>query len=104
MRFMLVIRPLFPIEPDVFPALIEGFVDWWDRYRDRWESAGFFAGGTGGGGICQVEDEAELNRMMLEWPFSQFSHIDVHPLLDMDVALDQWRTIMGSGTQTQDSH
>lgn len=101
MRFMLVIRPQFPIAPDIFPALIEGFVEWWDRYRGSFESAGFFAGGSGGGGICNVADEIELNRMMLEWPFSQFNHIDVYPLLDMDVALDQWRTMMGSGAQPQ---
>lgn len=99
MRSMLVSRPQFPIAPEVFPDLVKGFVDWCDRYHDRFESAGFLAGGSGGGGIRNVADEVELNRIMLEWPFSQFSHIDVYPLLDMDVALEQWRTRMVCGAQ-----
>lgn len=94
MRFMLVITPKFPITPQEMPPLIEGFVAWWDRYRDRWESAGFFAGGNGGGGICNVDDAAALDRMMLEWPFSLYSHMDVYALVDMDTALRQWQDLI----------
>jgi muconolactone delta-isomerase len=96
MRFMLIISNQFPVPPEMVPSLVERFVSWWNQYRDKWESAGFFAGGTGGGGICNVVDAAELHRMMNEWPLIPFSQIDVHPLVDMDIALRQWQDLLKS--------
>lgn len=92
MRIMIVIKPRFPLPPELAPSLVDGFVAWWDRYRDRWESAGFFAGGGGGGGICNVADLMEFHTMMQEWPFTPFNHFDIHPLIDMDEALDHWKS------------
>lgn len=97
MRFMAVITNQFPLPPEMVPTLVEGFVSWWNQYRDKWESAGFFAGGSGGGGICNVADAAELHQMMNEWPFTPYSHIDIYALVDMDVALRQWQDLLGSG-------
>jgi hypothetical protein len=93
MRFLLVSRPAFPIPPDQFPVLVEGFRAWWDRYHDRWEG-GFFAGGPGGGGVATVADEVEYHRMMAEWPFTPFSQLESYPLVDVETALDMWQEIM----------
>jgi hypothetical protein len=41
MRFMMIARPQFPVPPDLLPTLVDGFEAWWERYRDRWEAAGF---------------------------------------------------------------
>jgi hypothetical protein len=99
MRFMVVIHPQFPVPPEAIPALVTGFVAWWDRYRDRWEAAGFFAGGNGGGGICTVDDAAALQLMMLAWPFAPFSQITSHALVDMDTALEQWQAVAAQMAQ-----
>lgn len=96
MRFMFIARPQFSIPPEAMPSLVEGFVASWERYRDRWEAAGFFAGAGGGGGICQVTDEAEFHQMVLEWPFYAFSETEAYALVDMDTALSQWQAITAS--------
>jgi hypothetical protein len=101
MRFMVVIRPQFPIPPEMLPGMIESFRAWWERYRDRWESAGFYAGQPGGGGVCNVSDEVEYNRMIMEWPFTPFSQIESHPLIEMDTALTQWQEIVAAAMASQ---
>lgn len=97
MRFMVVTHSQFPVPPDQAPAIMEGFAAWWERYRDRWQAAGFFVGGDGGGGICEVSSEAEFNQMMLEWPLNPYSKNEVYLLLDMDTALAQWQGSIGQG-------
>ncbi|HVL25375.1 MAG TPA: hypothetical protein VM450_14895, partial [Thermomicrobiales bacterium] len=91
-----VVHPQFPIPPEMLPGLMEGFTDWWERYRDRWLAAGFYAGEPGGGGVCEVPDEVEFNRMMMEWPLTPFSTIESRPLVEMDTALAQWREIIAA--------
>jgi hypothetical protein len=103
MRFMVVIHPQFPIPPEMLPAMIDGFTDWWGQYRDRWEAAGFFAGENGGGGVCNVADEVEFHRMIMEWPFTPFSEIESHSLVDVDTALTQWREILAAVAASQDN-
>lgn len=100
MRFILVIHPQYFVPPDALPALVDGFAEWWERYREKWESAGFFAGGSGGGSICNVANEGELFRMMQESPFSPFSEIKTYSLVDMDTALDHWQAIIAAKMQT----
>lgn len=95
MRYAILFRPQFPIPPDAFPSIIEGVSDWWNRYKRHFEAAGFFAGGHGGAAICDINDAAELNRMLLEWPLGQFHHIEVQPLIDMDTTLRQWDEVRG---------
>ena len=91
MRFLFVTHPLFPVPPERVPGLIDDFAAWWDRYRDRWDAAGFFAGGSGGGGVCNVSDETEFYRMMLEWPFAPYSRNETYAIVDTDTALAGWR-------------
>jgi hypothetical protein len=53
------------------------------------EAFSFFAGRDGGCGILNVADEAELSRIMIEWPFSFYSDIEILPVVDGDIALQQ---------------
>ena len=73
------------------PPLFDGFAAWRARHRDSMESFEFFAGGGGGFGVVNVADEATLNQIMVEHPLLPFSEVEVHPLVDGDTALDQWR-------------
>jgi hypothetical protein len=45
-------------------------------------------------GVVNVADEATLNQMMVEYPFTPFSEITVCPILEGDTALTQWRQVM----------
>ncbi len=94
MRVFVLVEPKFFVSPDMFPSLLEGFADWRERYRDRMESFEFFAGGGGGFGVFNVADEATLNQMMIEYPFTPFSELTSRPILDGDTALNQWRQVM----------
>ena len=95
MRVLVLVEPRFPIPPEIFPALLDGFAAWREQYRNSMESFEFFARGGGGFGVINTPDEASLNRMMVEYPFTPFSQITVRPILDGDTALGQWREIIG---------
>ena len=41
-----------------------------------------------------VPEEATLNRIMVQYPFTPFSEVTIRPILDGDTALGQWREIM----------
>jgi hypothetical protein len=94
MRVFILVEPKFFVPPDMFPDLLEGFAEWRERYRDRMESFEFFAGGGGGFGVFNVADEATLNQMVIEYPFTPFSELTSRPILDGDTALNQWRQVM----------
>ena len=91
MRVFIMVTPQFPIPPEQFPALLEGFAAWRERYRGQMEAFEFFAGGGGGFGIVNVADERALTQMVLEYPFTIYSTMDVRPILDGDTALQLWR-------------
>ena len=94
MRVLVLVEPKFFIPPEMFPTLLDGFAAWRDTHRGSMEAFEFFAGGGGGFGILNVPDEATLNRMIVQYPFTPFSEIMTRPILDGDTALGQWREIM----------
>jgi hypothetical protein len=94
MRVFVLVEPKFFIPPEMFPTLLDGFAAWRDAHRESMEAFEFFAGGGGGFGILNVPDEATLNRMIVQYPFTPFSEITTRPILDGDTALGQWREIM----------
>ena len=108
MRALVLVEPLFPVPPEQFPGLLGAFADWRERHRGSMESFEFFVGGGGGFGVVNVPDEAALNRMMVEYPFTPYSTIRVRPILDGDTALEQWREIMrearGTGPGVEPSY
>jgi hypothetical protein len=98
----------FFIAPEMFPTLLDGFAAWRDAHRESMEAFEFFAGGGGGFGILNVPDEATLNRIMVQYPFTPFSELTIRSILDGDTALGQWREIMsemmGAGPGVEPSH
>ncbi len=94
MRILIISRPRFPVPPDQLPALIQRFVAWREKYRSTLGTFEFFAGGGGGFGIANVPDEATLNQIMIEYPFTVFNEQEIRPVLDGDKALAQWQAAM----------
>lgn len=72
--------------PEAMLGLLEAFAAWRNRWRSKMEAFEFFAGRGGGWGLFNVE-ETELSQAMMEFPFSPFSTIQVHPTVDGDDAL-----------------
>ena len=101
MRVLALVRPRFFIPPEQFPALIDGFLAWRERYRGQMEVFEFFAGGGGGFGIIATDNEAALHQMFIEYPFSPFSEIEFRPILNGDQALQQWQQAVQAMQATQ---
>ena len=97
MRVLVLVRPQFPTPPEQLATLIPAFVAWRERsrqYPKYMETFDFFAGSQGGCGILNVPDEATLSQVMLEFPFALTASVEVHPLLDGDVALGQYQQLL----------
>ena len=90
MRALVVARNRHPVPPDMLPAIADGFRAWRDQYKSKMEAFHFFVTSNGGFGIANVADESELYQMLLDWPLTPFSDIEVDLIVDGDVALQQW--------------
>ena len=69
-------------------------VQWRERSRRYMEMVDFLAGSQGGCGILNVTDEATLSQVMLEFLFAMTSLVEVRPLLEGDVALQQYEQLL----------
>ena len=95
MKVLVVAKPRFPIPPEMLPQLLEGAIDWYRRYQERFLLFGTFPGG-GGFGAVDVADEKELARMMAEMPFSPFGEQTVTPFVEGDEGFRQFQQVLGS--------
>jgi muconolactone delta-isomerase len=86
MRFAIVYRPKNPPPPDQLPGMLQAMAEWMQRYANRVEGVQFFVGG-GGYGTIETDDSEELARLIAEHPFTQYSEIEVRPLIDPQAAL-----------------
>jgi hypothetical protein len=80
----------FPLTPEQMPVLWDQFTQWRERWRGKMESFEFFVDGDGGFGVVNVEDEHELQRMMIEYPFATLDNVELRIVVDGDVSLERW--------------
>jgi muconolactone delta-isomerase len=59
---------------------------WLEKYDTQFEMLEFFVGG-GGFGVVDVDDSADLQRMTAEHPFTQFSEVEIRPVVKPGVAM-----------------
>ncbi len=90
MRALVIARQKMPPPMEMLPSLTQGFNAWRDQYRDKMEVFSFFVGTTGGFAILNTVDEAEAYQILMEWPFTPFSDIEVLPAIDGDDALARY--------------
>lgn len=90
MRALVIVRmrPPFPQEHE--HEIVEGFVDWRAKYRAKMECFEFFVG-NGGFVLANVVDEAELNRMVMEFPLLPWAELEIEPVVEGDRALEEWK-------------
>jgi nucleoside-diphosphate-sugar epimerase len=86
MRVAVIYRPKNSPPLEQMPGLLEGMTQWIERYGDRIENLHFFVAG-GGTGFVDVDDAAELHRMLAEHPFTVFADVEVRPVVDAKTAL-----------------
>jgi hypothetical protein len=88
MKALVIGLPKFQIPPDQLSSIVEGAIEWQERHQDKLSAFGSFPGG-GGFGIVEVADEAELNQLIIEMPFSWFSDVQVRPFVEGVTGLQQ---------------
>jgi hypothetical protein len=86
MRFAIIYRPKFQVPQDKLPEMLKGMGDWMQSHGDRVEGVQFFVGG-GGFGTVETDDATELTRLLTEHPFTQYSEIEIKPLVDPQTAM-----------------
>jgi hypothetical protein len=92
-KALVVARPKFPVPPEMAPMVTQGALDWYERYKDRFEVFGTFMGG-GGFAVVEVDDSEELSKMIVEMPFATFSDINTELYVEGDRGFHQFREAM----------
>ena len=86
MRFAVIYRPKHPVPPELVPELLKGMGEWMQSHGSRVEDVQFFVGG-GGFGTIETDDPAEIAGLTATHPFTQYSEVEIKPLLDPQAAL-----------------
>lgn len=86
MRFAIIYRPKHPVPPEQMPELLKAMGEWMQSHGSRLEGVQFFVGG-GGFGTIDADDATELTRLISEHPFTQYSEVEIKPLLDPQAAM-----------------
>jgi uncharacterized protein DUF3303 len=81
MRFAVIYRPKHPAPPELLPELLKGMGAWMQNNAGRVENVQFFIDG-GGFGTIETDDPSEISRILAEHPFTQYSDVEVKPLID----------------------
>ncbi|HKG24478.1 MAG TPA: hypothetical protein VKB09_02470 [Thermomicrobiales bacterium] len=101
MRALIISRQKFPAPQAEFPAIMQAFVAWRERYKPVMEQFEFFASGNGGCGIVDVPADQTLARIFVEYPWGPYSENEIHPILDGDTALGMWKEMIAQMTGSQ---
>lgn len=86
MRFAVIYRPKHPAPTEQLPELLKGMGEWMQNYGSRVEGIHFFIDG-GGFGTIETDDPGEISRLIAEHPFTQYSDVEVKPLIDPQAAM-----------------
>ncbi len=91
MKFLVVTKSREAMPPEMILPALQMMKKWVAENRasgklvDTWA----FAGTIGGGGILDVDSADELDAIMTKFPFGATSSIEIHPLTNLEDALDR---------------
>jgi len=89
-RVAIIYRPKSPPPQEALPGLLQGMAGWVEKYSNRISPLEFFVGG-GGYGVIDVDDSAELHRIIAEHPFTPFADVEIRPVLSPAEAMANLR-------------
>src|SRR5262245_3230832 len=90
MKALVVGRPKFQVPPDQALMVVQGALEWYERYKDHFVEFGTFMGG-GGFAIVEVDDTEELSKMIVEMPFVTFSEVTAELYVEGDKGFRQFQ-------------
>ncbi len=87
MRVAVIYRPRSAAPLDAAPMLMQALGHWVESYSPRLTTLEFFV--TGGGlMLADVDDSAELNRIVAENPFTPFMEVEIMPVVAPSAAME----------------
>ncbi len=93
MKALVIGRPKFQVPPEQAPMVVQGAIDWYERYKGSFVEFGTFMGG-GGFAVVDVPDAETLNKMISEMPFVTFSEITAELYVEGDLGFRQFQESM----------
>jgi muconolactone delta-isomerase len=90
MRVAIIYRPKSPPPQEALPELLQRMGGWVEKYSNRISPLEFFVAG-GGYGVIDVDDSAELHRILAEHPFTPFADVEIRPVLSPAEAMANLR-------------
>jgi len=97
MRVAIIYRPKSPAPLEAIPALMQAMAAWVEKYGNRISPLEFFAAG-GGYGVIDVDDSAELHRILAEHPFTPYADVEIRPVLSPAAAMENLREAFAART------
>lgn len=95
MKALVIGRPKFQVPPDMAAMVTQAALDWYERYKDRFEIFGTFLGG-GGFAVVEADDAEELSKMIVEMPFATFSDVTAELFVEGDKGFRQFQEAMAA--------
>jgi hypothetical protein len=86
MRVAIIYRPRSAAPFEAGPLLMGALGQWVEKYTSRFETLEFFVAG-GGLVLADLDDSAELNRIVAENPFTPFMDVEIRPVVDPGSAM-----------------
>lgn len=78
---------------EMLPMMLEGTKQWIDRYGEKFDTLWWFESG-GGIGIMDAGDGTDLMQMMAEHPFTPYSDVEVHAVVDPRTGVDLYGRVL----------
>lgn len=92
MRMAVIYRPKNVGPPDVVPMLMAALGEWVGKYSKRFSAIELFVAG-GGLVLADIDDSAELQRIVAENPFTPYMDVEIMPVVDPGTALATYTEI-----------
>jgi hypothetical protein len=75
-----------------------GLGAWVEKYGSRMSTLEFFIAG-GGMGVIDIDDSAELHRMLAEHPFTPFADVEIRPVVAPAMEMANLQEVYAARTQ-----
>ncbi len=95
MRVAIIYRPRAAAPVEAAPMLMGALGQWVEKYSKRFSTLEFFVIG-GGLVLADIDDSAELNRIVAENPFTPFMDVDIMPVVEPSVAMAAYGEVVAA--------
>jgi hypothetical protein len=95
MRVAVIYRPRSAAPVEAGPMLMEALGHWVETHSQRFSTLEFFVAG-GGLVLADIDDSAELHRIVAENPFTPFMEVDILPVVEPQAAMAVYGEVMAA--------